>query len=1046
MGEARPKTWVPQRLTAIGFRQLGTCVVRRPLLIVGLWLVAAVLLMLTLPSLKEVGEKNQPAALPSSAPSRLAAQAMAKAFGESGSSNLVLVVLTDDQGLNAGDEATYRRLVETLRADTHDVVSVQDFVTAPDMRSMLTSADNKAWIVPVGLAGDLDTPQAAAAYQRVVAAAKAALADVSSASLTVNFTGPAATSGELATLSEREVHVIGIVTAVIVLAVLALMFRNLVTIVLPLATIGVAVVVAHRVVAGFALLGMAVSNRTMLFMIAALLGIGTGYAVFLIGRYHEFLRADAPSDDAVREALATTGKMLAAWAAMLGSAFFVMGFTRLGVFSMVGPALAVTITVGFLVAVTLLPALLCLAGRRDWVVPRRDLTAQFWRRSAVYVVRRPLRYAVPSVLVLTVLAACIAFIRLDHDDRNMLPAAADSNRGYAAMDQHFPVNTAIPQYLLVQSSHDLRTTQSLADLELMAQRVSQVRDIGAVRGLTRPSGQPLEQAKVSYQAGAVGTQLSGAASHIANSGGQLNAMSQGSLVLADALASISTTVDESLGVVKALVDAAAELAQQFDAQKTLDLIDSALGFAKSLNMVGDMMGVSLADQQGFFDVVVPVVDGLNASPVCDFNASCAGTRAYLQRLVQARDDGAFDAFNDLGHTLQAIRGDGNIDAAVHNLQTFLRSASQAVKALGVQGSSAMRQQIDSWLVGARGLAQGSRQLAGQVQTLVDQTKQMGMGLDQAGTMLSMIKTDAAQSSMAGFYIPQQVLASPGFKNVAAVTVSQDGHAVRYLVQSTLNPASTAAMAQVDEILAAARSAQPNTSLSDATISLAGMAVANRDMRGYCDHDVRYLGIVTTVVVLAVLMLLLRAVVAPLYLVGATVLAALSALGVGVVVFQMLLHQPLLWTAPGTAFVVLLAAGANDSLLLLARVRDQSPYAVRSGVIRTALSAGETATCAGVIFAVSMFGLSFSSRTALAQVGFMVGVGVLLNTVLLRPVTVSAVAALVGSASWWPSGILDAIRRKRAWRQAVTAAVHRGELIRPQDIRPIFSRWSRATYL
>jgi RND superfamily putative drug exporter len=194
------------------------------------------------------------------------------------------------------------------------------------------------------------------------------------------------------------------------------------------------------------------------------------------------------------------------------------------------------------------------------------------------------------------------------------------------------------------------------------------------------------------------------------------------------------------------------------------------------------------------------------------------------------------------------------------------------------------------------------------------------------------------------------------------------------------------------------------------------------------------------------MLLLRAAVAPLYLVGSTIVSSLSALGVGVLVFQVLLHQPLLWTVPGTVLLILLAVGGNDSLLLISRIRDHSPDAMRSGVIRAATSTGEVAICAGLIFAVSMFGLSFSSRNALAQVGFIVGVGLLLNTVLLRTITIPAIAALVGRASWWPSGVVDALRRRRAWREEITAAVHRGELPRPQDIRPIFSRWSRATYL
>jgi putative drug exporter of the RND superfamily len=1027
------------------FSRLGDFVVGRPLLIIGFWVVAAVLSMLTLPSLASIGNTNPPAGLPSDAPSRVTAQAMAKAFGESASQNLLLVVLTDNNGLNPGDEAAYRRVVDTLREDKDNVVALQDFVATPGMRGLMTSADDKAWIVPVSLAGDLGTPRADGAYKQVVPAVKAALkkggADTS---LAVDFAGPAATAAGLSTVSGPELPLIAIMTAVAVLAVLLIIYRNVVIALLSLATIGVAVVVAQRTAAVLALLGLAVSNWTTVLITAVLLGAGTGYAVLLISRYHEFVRAGSPSDDAVRRALATTGKVLAASAGALGGMFLAMSFARLGVFSTAGPALAATVAVGFLAAVTLLPALLCLAGNSGLVAPGRDLTARLWRRWAIYVVRRPVRHLALSAIVLTALAACTAFMRLDHDDRNMLPAAFESSRGYAAMDEHFPANSTIPQYLLVQSPHDLRTPQSLADLELMVQRVSQVRDVSAVRGLTRPTGQPIEQAKVSYQAGQVGTELSGAASHIANDDGHLNALTQGSRVLADTLASLSVAADQNLGVVKSLVDAAADLMQQLDAQKTLELIDSGLSVAKNLHLIGAMMGVSLDDQQNFFDVVGPVVDGLNASPVCNLNASCAATRGYLQHLVQARDDGTFDAFKDLGHKLQTVQGDSNIGDAVHNLRAFLRSAINALNSMGIHGTSTLRKQIDDWLVGAHGLAQGSRQLAGEVQALVDQTRQMGAGLNQAGAILSRIKNSAAQSSMAGFFIPQQALASPDFKNIAAMTVSQDGHVVRYLVQSKLNPSGTEALNQVDAIQNAARSAQPNTSLSDATISLSGIPVANRDLRTYADHDFRYMGIVTIVVVLAVLMLLLRAVVAPLYLLGSAIVAYLAALGTGGVVFQVLLHQPISWSVPGTAFLVLVAVGSMHNLLLMSRVRDESPNAIRLGVIRAGTATGEAITGAGIAFAVTMLALSLSSMTAVAQLGFIVGVGLLLNTLVLRTVTLPAVVVLTRNVGWWPSGAVATVRRKRARREAVTVAVYRGDLWSSRQIRPVFSRWSRRT--
>ncbi|EUA26385.1 MMPL family protein [Mycobacterium intracellulare] len=60
------------------------------------------------------------------------------------------------------------------------------------------------------------------------------------------------------------------------------------------------------------------------------------------------------------------------------------------------------------------------------------------------------------------------------------------------------------------------------------------------------------------------------------------------------------------------------------------------------------------------------------------------------------------------------------------------------------------------------------------------------------------------------------------------------------------------------------------------------------------------------------------------------------------------------------------------------------------------------TAAGLIFAASMCGLLFSSISTVVQGGFVIGVGILLDTFLVRTITVPAIAALVGRANWWPS--------------------------------------------
>jgi len=77
---------------------------------------------------------------------------------------------------------------------------------------------------------------------------------------------------------------------------------------------------------------------------------------------------------------------------------------------------------------------------------------------------------------------------------------------------------------------------------------------------------------------------------------------------------------------------------------------------------------------------------------------------------------------------------------------------------------------------------------------------------------------------------------------------RDGHTARYLVQTALDPFSTAAMDQVQEIIKTAETAKPNTTLANAKVSMVGFSVAQRDIRNYYNGDVQWIMIVTLIVV------------------------------------------------------------------------------------------------------------------------------------------------------------------------------------------------------
>lgn len=991
-------------------RRLADFVVRWPWAVVGIWIAIAVALPLTFPSLGEMAEKHPLAILPSDAPSSVTARKMTEAFHESGSENLLLVVLTDDKGLRPADEAAYGKVVDALRRDTRDVVMLQDFASTPALRSVVTSKDHKAWVLPVGVAGELGTPRSYAAFNRIGEIVKGALTGTS---LTANLTGPAATVADLTDAGARDRMPIELAIAVMVLIVLLVIYRSAVTMLLPLLTIGISLVIAQAVVAGYSqLTGSGVSNQSVVFLSAIMAGAGTDYAVFLISRYHDYLRSGATPDRAVKRAMFSIGKVIAASAATVGVTFLLISFARMGVFKTVGASSAIGIGVAFLAALTLLPAVLVLAGRRGLVKPRRELTARFWRRSGIRIVRRPKVNLVASVLVLIILASCAGLVRYNYDDRKALRASAPSSIGYAALDRHFPVNQSIPQYILVQSPHDLRTPKALADLEQMADRVSQLPNVAAVSGVTRPTGNVPEQFRATYQAGAIGTLLAGGSTLIKDHAGDLNRLVDGAGTLADNLGTMRGQVIQLAAGVQELETAFSSTKNQYTGDALVKEVDLAAQLVDHVNALSNNMGWNFSAAKNMFAWIGPVLGALQGNPRCDVDASCSATRGTFEQLVGSRDQADLDAINDLAHQLQEYPDKHALKASADRLRAALAKLTTVLHSLGMDKPGGLQSNLNTLQDGANRFAGGSRQIADAVAQVVDQVKQLGSGLNESAAFLLSLKRDAAQPAMAGFNIPPQLLHLAEFQKAAKAFISPDGHSVRYLVQTKLNPFSTEAMDQVNAIEAAARGAQPNTALADATVSMAGYTVALKDTRDYYQHDIRFIIAVTLLVVLVTLIALLRAIVAPLYLVASVVISYLSAVGIGVLVVQYLLGQQLHWSVPPLAFVVLVAVGADYNMLLVSRMREESPHSMRYGIIRTLGSTGGVITAAGLIFAASMCGLLFSSISTVVQGGFVIGVGILLDTFLVRTITVPAIAALVGRANWWPSRAAASVGARR----------------------------------
>ena len=187
--------------------------------------------------------------------------------------------------------------------------------------------------------------------------------------------------------------------------------------------------------------------------------------------------------------------------------------------------------------------------------------------------------------------------------------------------------------------------------------------------------------------------------------------------------------------------------------------------------------------------------------------------------------------------------------------------------------------------------------------------------------------------------------------------------------------------------------------------LVGDGSAERlDARIAQSRDTKVIVPLVLLVVLATLILLLRALVAPLFLLATVVLSYAATLGLTVAIFHFVFGQEGFHSAmPLIIFIFLVALGSDYNIFLMSRVREEAArYGTREGTVNAVAATGPVITSAGLILAGTFAVLTIIPSWDLSLIGFAVALGVLLDTFLVRSICVPALTWLFGERSWWPS--------------------------------------------
>jgi RND superfamily putative drug exporter len=266
--------------------------------------------------------------------------------------------------------------------------------------------------------------------------------------------------------------------------------------------------------------------------------------------------------------------------------------------------------------------------------------------------------------------------------------------------------------------------------------------------------------------------------------------------------------------------------------------------------------------------------------------------------------------------------------------------------------------------------------------------------------------------------------SASFTQLLGQYVSADGVSYRMIVILADDPNSTEAL---DTVLNMRALTERYKNEGEAVID--GPSAMTTDLRDTLDSDlVLTIGMVSLGIFI-VLLLMLRSVIAPLYLITTVGLSYTFTLGVTALVFRIFFDQEdgLAFVIPVFSFVFLVALGVDYSIFLIGRVKEEvGQRGIHDGIHGAVVATGPIITSAGIILAGTFAAMMTGKITALSELGFSVAVGVLIDTFVVRTMLVPALTLLLGKWAWWPGGVPQA-KAAHIMKSASTVSVlHTGD--------------------
>lgn len=1023
-----------------------------------LWIALAAALMLTAPSMadlvRENGEITVPDGYSSSEASAILAEA-AKLKGGAAETQIALV-FHDDQGIDDAEQKEIEQGISALRDHMEEIgiASITDPFSTPEAKDKLISKDGKTILTSLSV---LDEQRPLKEIEQDIHQT------LDSLKVEHYLTGQKQINEDMIVSSEQGLKKSEYFTVIFILLILFVVFRSVVAPFIPLLTVGLSYLVSQSVVAFLVdTVNFPISTYTQIFMVAVMFGIGTDYCILLISRFKEELQHADDQWEAIVQTYRKAGKtvLFSGLAVLVG--FTTIGLSQFMLYRS-AVAVAVGIAVMLIALVTVVPFFMAVLGTKLFWPVRGSLEHKenrFWGAIGRFSLKRP------WAALLIVAAVTVPFVitytgNVSFNSMEEIGGEYESVKAYNIISESFEPGESLPSTIVIKNDEPMDNAEYMALAEKISREVEKTDGVASIRGMSRPTGEVLKDFALSNQVKTVGeglgeggeglgkiqNGLAKASQALSENAPKLKEAADSTGKLVDGTAKLKDGISQLSGGLTAIEKGiregsagAGQLKQGLQqAQKSAEdlanahnqLLDSyqqlaqgVSGLGNGLTQIREPLGAAsqgLAALTGRFSSLEGKYPDLASDPdyltirttVLETGKGLEQLTAGLQQ-IEAQLEQVAAGLNQANQGYAQAAAGGKqlaegLDQIVAGLAKLQTGLDQAAKGQGkIVGQLP---EVESGLAqiqnGQQQVQSGFSEFSGQITQLTDGLNQSVDGLAQVSGGLTTAKdylteVGSTDNGLDGWYVPKEALENEQIEQVFDTYLSADRKVMKLEVVFSSNPYGREAIDQIDAVEAAVQTAVKGTPLENADIAIGGVSSTFNDLKTISGNDYTRTVFLMLAGIFIILVVLLRSLVMPVYIILSLVLTFYASIGFTEWVFvDVFGYSGVSWATPFFGFVLLVALGVDYSIFLMDRFNENKEWNVSDAILHSMRNMGTVIMSAAIILGGTMASMYPSGVLSMLQIATLVLTGLVLYSVVVLPFLIPVMVKLFGQANWWP---------------------------------------------